>query len=168
MLHRLPEASEIFIPDVGGEASAFNAESARLQRAVGVDPRECLKLGIVPGDAETEFVVQFSYLQLGIWISPAAGFWREHDEECHDQRIRELHPNGAKTAIYGATVGKERLLQGEVKSAERMGKNLDTFLDQRSTYMDYFKLVEDCGVDLRTATDYPIQVQHAIDLEQVA
>ncbi len=171
MLHRLPESSEIFVPDVNGEATAFNAESARVQRAVGVNPRECLKLGILPGDARTELDELFSYLQLGIWISPAEGYWYDHDEELHRGRIRNLHPNTVKTIINAATIGEEQLLQGKVKSAERIGTNIDILIDENSSLMEYLKLIDACGVDISNLSAYPdnsVQEQHTIDFEQVA
>ena len=85
-------------------ARAYNAESAQLQAAAGIDPAKCLRIGIKSGREQTKFRPYFGALNERLWVSPEDG-WVDHDIETHWQGVRELSPKSTDLVVRAAGIG---------------------------------------------------------------
>lgn len=148
------------------EAQAFNDDIARLQAAAGVNPAECLRVGIVAGSKRTGLELMLPALQQGIWItpqenaSPPSIAWREHDERLHWPGVRDLHPQSVRVVKWAAAYAQHMLNTGDTRSAEVIADKIDLFVDPESDFARYSRLLESVGIVARDFPPYYVQIDH--------
>lgn len=164
------DAHEEKVVELSAETVYFNCISHRLQKAAGVDPSKCLSLLTVPGEARTKLVPFFGALHNRRWITPMQGSWRGHDSTLHWQGVRNLHPDMAVVTQLAARIGLNRLVNGDIEDAERLGSSIDFFIDKGSTQYRYECLLREAGLDIGAMPSYDIQLRHvgALELAQEA
>jgi hypothetical protein len=154
------------LPPFIEEELPFNRDSEQLQREAGVDPAQCLRVGIVPGNNRTPLSWLFQGLQSRIWVTPEEGYWRvNHDEPLHWPGVRKLHPQSVQTVVWAAAVGSQLLAAQEIKAAEDMGRAIDLFVDKGSSDYNYQKLISLCGVNVAHVPDYGVQEMHNLRMD---
>lgn len=144
------------------DASLFNLVSSQIQRAVEVDPRECLRVTIIPGDTRTLLPVFFGSLSLGVWPTPQAGFFRVDDENFHWEPVREFHPKIASIVKLAAGIGLQHLNDGMLDGAENIAEELHYMLSVTGTKIGaYHELLRACSITKEQAPDFKaIQIPH--------
>jgi hypothetical protein len=146
------------------QVHSFNVVSAKLQHAAGVNPDDCLEIGLVEGCERTDLGLFFSSLQKRLWITPAEDGdteqWRSHDRRYHWDGVRKLHPQSAATVVWAAAIGSATLVGGDRQAAEILADEVDLFIDRDSNFSHYNRLLELCQVSLGDAPDYLVQLNH--------
>lgn len=150
------------------EVDRFNDRSAALQQLAGVDPSQCLKLGVLPTNTRTPLHVLFPALQRGIWPSPQSGSWRDHDRRFHWPGVRQLHPQFAPVVMWAAAVGSSHLERGDVEAAIDVGVAIDYFVDRHSRLDNFSCLLDACDIEtVEPAFNHTTLEEHRLEVKRL-
>lgn len=131
-------------------ADAFNEQSAVLQQKAGVNSQECLQVKVVPGSVRTPLERFFEGLIQGLWITPEAGHYFEHDTAYHWDGVREAHPGIVEVVKWASLVGLHKLAEGKIEGARTIGFYVDVMVDKYRNRGQYKHLLEVMGIDKET------------------
>ena len=127
-----------------GSIEEFNAESAVIQEALGIDPSRCLRVVRGPGEKTVLLEDLFSNLKQGLWPTPED---EEHDRLYHWRGVRELHPVFIPMVLWAATIGEKALVEGRRSAAEAIGDALDLVVNVYAKGSYYGYLLDVCGIN---------------------
>lgn len=151
------------------EDEQFNLLSSELQQIMAVDPKSCLRIRslsmeLMNEDGRTPMDILFSSLANdGCWVSPAEGFWRDHDF-WHHRAVRCTPPLGGHLIRLAARTGYDLQLQGDTARAANLMFQIDNCLLLGLSGTGRFNtLADSIGLTRQSYVDFDLAIDEYAD-----